>query len=176
MGRVFTLLTGTVAAAAVLASSLVSPASAASGPVTQVTISGIYKSVVTCPRWVGPAGGPGPLLAAKSANPAPARGVPQPTYAPIAQCSVVFLKDAPAKKMKARPCARGEFMLSPRHRHARAVCCVRIHRLELMRLIPSCFVLNTGFGGMARQVTHHAPAVARPERAAHRRVIWVVGP
>lgn len=166
------LFTGAVAVALGLALSVVSPAAASSGPITQVTKSGIYKSVVTCPRWVGPMGGPVPLLAApviaKSVRPKPARGLPQPVYAPIARCTVVFLKDAPAvMPRKAHGCVRFAVMLAGRQHHVRGVCCIRRHGSRILR-VRSCLVLDTGFGGMARQVSRHAPATARPKSAAPR--------
>jgi hypothetical protein len=153
MGRILALL----ASAAGLALSLVSPAAAAPGPITQVTKHGIYKSVVTCPRWAGPVGGPVPLVEAPmiKADPKPERNVPQPTYAPIATCTVTFLKDSPAVIVrKGRPCTRMVFVRSGRH-FVRGVCCARRHAVVSVQR--ACLVLNTGFGGMARQVSRHRP-------------------
>jgi hypothetical protein len=47
------------------------------------------------------------------------------------------------------------------HLHGRMLftCCADLHAVAAF--MPSCVVLNTGFGGMAKQVAHHQPAIYR---------------
>jgi hypothetical protein len=128
-----------------------------SGPVTLVTKHGIYKTVVTCPRWVGPYAGPAPLLAAPNPpattkDPMPGDTIGQPTYSPLVTCTVTFLKDAPAKLAPRKNCAV--------HWHGHMFACCTPHRHHRHRM-GSCLVLNTGFGGMSWQVSRHVPATQR---------------
>lgn len=48
------------------------------------------------------------------------------------------------------------------HGHALYVCCTDLHAVAAF--MPSCVVLNTGFGGMAAEVAQHQPSV-RQQRA-----------
>jgi hypothetical protein len=174
MSRFIALLTGTAAIAASVALSA-APAMAKSGPITEVTKHGIYKAVVTCPRWNGPSGGPAPILAAphppaKFADPKPGHVAPRPVYAPLVTCTVTFLKDGPGvtpmRKAIFKSCAMPGHRAMPgccsmyRHGHHRPHTGMR----WTMPFLPSCVVLETGFGGMARQVSHHTLAASRTHR------------
>lgn len=170
MGRVFTIVAGTVAVAAGLTMS--TPAAMAkSTPVSAVIKHGIYKAIVVCPRWNGPKGGPAPLLAApraaKSANPKPGRLVPQPVYSPLVTCTVTFFKDAPGtlpSQDKTAKCSPASGVVFTRHPAQLArVCCADLR--HVMGRASSCLVLDTGFGGMARQVSQHEPGLPRHHRA-----------
>lgn len=171
MGRVFTMVRGAAAVAAGLTIS--APAAmATSAPVSAVIKHGIYKAVVVCPHWNGPAGGPAPLLAApleaKSANPRPGHLVPQPVYSPLVTCAITFFKDAPLSPPKSRRkgsaknkgtmCPPDSGLMSARH-PARLVrvCCADLR--QAMRSPSSCLMLEAGFGGMARQVSRHEPVL-----------------
>lgn len=156
------------AAAVAAALSFNTPAALAkSGPVSTVIKHGIYKAIVVCPRWNGPAGGPAPLLAApRQVNPRPARNVPQPQYAPLVTCTVTFLKDGPAplpkekKKGRGKACSpAGALMSAPLP--ARILRFSRPGRHQDMRSASSCVLIETGFGGMARHVSRHEPGARR---------------
>lgn len=157
MNRFSVLLIGAAVVAASVTLSA-APSMAKSGPVTEVTKHGIYKTVVVCPRWVGPYAGPAPLLIApdppaNAKDPKPGETVGQPTYSPLVTCTVTFLKDSPAKKAHQKNCAV--------HWRGHMFACCTPHRHGRHRMSPSCLVLNTGFGGMARQVSRHVPAAPR---------------
>jgi hypothetical protein len=158
MNRFSALVTG-IAAVAVGVAFSAAPAMAKSSPVTLVTKHGIYKTIVTCPRWIGPGSGPALLMAApnlpaSAQDPHTPSNVPQPTYSPLVTCKVTFYKDAPAKLPSAKKTCAIHW-----HHHMYA-CCYKFthHHGRRHRITAACLVLNTGFGGMAREVAHHTPA------------------
>lgn len=175
-------------AAAIASLVLTTPAAwAKSGPggVTQVSRHGLYETVVTCPRWAWPAGGIQPLLAApavpKQTKGPKVSGTVRTTgsahYDPLVTCSVTFLKDPPSgprhRSATARSCGhKGRMVLGccgtrrSVHGHMH-LCCADLQGATV--LMPTCVVLNTGFGGMARQVAGHSPAASRGTPRRQRR-------
>lgn len=181
---VLAIAVATVVASLVLGTA---PAWAKPGPgkVTQVTKHGLYETVVTCPRWAWPAGGIQPLLAAP-AVPKKTKGprvsdtdhkATSAHYDPLVTCSVTFLKDPPgAPQHKGKPtksCGhKGRMLLgccgTSRSVHGRMHLCCAVLQGATVRM-PTCAVLNTGFGGMARKVSGHSPAAARAKTSRHTR-------
>ena len=138
-----------------------SAAMAKSSPVSAVIKHGIYKAIVVCPRWYGPVGGPAPLMdTPRKAVPRAGRKAPQPLYAPLVTCTVTFLKDAPAPLPKGKACSPGSVLTSARL-PARVVRLSRSGARQEMRFASTCVLIETGFGGMAPQVSRHEPAARR---------------
>jgi len=163
MNRISALAIAATATIASLAGNA-TPALAGSGPVTVTTVQGPYETVLTCPSLSGPAGAIKPLLATplmpqntKAAAAATAASASRNThYSPIVTCTVTFLKDSPPVTHKAGLCSRTvSVRVHGQHRNRTvAACCARAKR-HAGPVMPACFVLNTGFGGMAEQVSRH---------------------